>query len=179
MSEAEDLLRERTEEARSTFDRNVAATMAILAVWMAADSMFGHRAHTEEILEQAKASDAWSYYQAKVIRRTTNEVASQLAASLSAGTPTEAKAVAGFDAAVTRYEGEAKEIEDQAHEFERERDREAARANHYDLAEIFFEVAIVSCSLAILTKRRLMWIGSIVIATAGLIVALTVLPLLF
>ena len=57
MSEADDLVRERAEEARTGFERQVAATMAILAVLLAVDSLFGHRAHTEEILNQAKASE--------------------------------------------------------------------------------------------------------------------------
>jgi len=178
MSEADDLVRERAEEARTGFERQVAATMAILAVLLAVDSLFGHRAHTEEILNQAKASDQWAYYQAKAIRRTTNEVAAQLADSLSAGTPTASKAIAGFNQSVKRYEHEAADIQKQAEELERERDREARQANHFDLAEIFFEVALVTCSVAILTKRRSLWLASLGGAAAGLVAALTVIPLL-
>ncbi|GAC1456004.1 MAG: DUF4337 domain-containing protein [Gemmatimonadaceae bacterium] len=178
MSEADDLVRERAEEARTDFDRRVATTMAILAVLLAVDSLFGHRAHTEEILNQAKASDQWAYYQAKAIRRTTNDVAAQLAGSLSAGTPATTKAIAGFNQSAQRYEREAEEIKKQAEELERERDRAARQANHFDLAEIFFEVALVTCSVAILTKHPSLWLGSLVVAAAGLVTALTVLHLL-
>jgi Domain of unknown function (DUF4337) len=178
MSEADDLVRERAEEARTGFERQVAATMAILAVLLAVDSLFGHRAHTEEILNQAKASDQWAYYQAKAIRRTTNEVAAQLAGSLSAGAPAASKAIAGFNQSAQRYEHEAADIQKQAEELERDRDREARQANHFDLAEIFFEVALVTCSVAILTKRRSLWLASLAVAAAGLVAALTVVPLL-
>jgi Domain of unknown function (DUF4337) len=178
VSEADDLVRERAEEAHSGFDRQVAATMAILAVLLAVDSLFGHRAHTEEILNQAKASDQWAYYQAKAIRRTTNEVAAQLAQSLSAGAEPVAKAVDGFKGTAQRYEREAADIQKQAEELERDRDRQARLANHFDLAEIFFEVALVTCSVAILTKRRALWLGSLAVAGIGLVVALTVLPLI-
>jgi hypothetical protein len=154
VSEADDLVRERSEEARSGFDRKVAAAMAILAVLLAVDTLLGHRAHTEEILNQAKASDQWAYYQAKAIRRTTNDVAAQLAGALSTGTPATAKAVDGFNQAAQRYEREAGEIQKQAEEFEQERNRTAAAANRFDLAEIVFEVALVGCSIAILTRRR-------------------------
>ena len=177
MSEADDLLRERVEEARSGLERQIAATMAILAVLLAVDSLFGHRAHTEEILNQAKASDQWAYYQAKAIRRTTNEVAAQLARSLSTGSSPADKAVDGFTQTAQRYEHEAADIQKQAEELERDRDRQARLANHFDLAEIFFEVALVTCSVAILTKRRGIWLGSLVVAAAGLVVALSVLPL--
>ena len=168
MSEADDLVRERAEEARSSFDRVVAATMAILAVLLAIDALFGHRMHTEEILSQAKASDQWAFYQAKAIRRTNNEVAAQLAGALSTGGPAAAKAVMGFNQSVQRYEREATDIQKQAEELEHDRDRASAKANRFDLAEIFFEVALVACSVAILTKRRSIWLSSLVVATAGI-----------
>jgi len=178
MSEADDLVRERSEEARSGFERQVAATMAILAVLLAVDTLFGHRAHTEEILNQAKASDQWAYYQAKAIRRTTNDVAAQLAQALSAGAPAVGKAVDGFTQTAQRYEREAADIQKQAEELEHERDRAAAEANRFDLAEIFFEVGLVGCSIAILTKRRVLWLASLTAAAIGLAAVLTVIPLL-
>src|SRR6267142_7068506 len=46
----------------------VSLTISILAVLVAAVTLLGHRAHTEELLLQAKASDQWAYYQAKNIR---------------------------------------------------------------------------------------------------------------
>ena len=69
MSESDDLLKEGVEEARTRFDRAVAMTMAVVAVLLATDALFGHRAHTEELLNQAKASDQWTYFQAKTVRR--------------------------------------------------------------------------------------------------------------
>src|ERR1700685_4816212 len=52
----------------------VTITMAILAVLVASVSLMGHRAHTEEILNQTKATDQWAYYQAKDIRRRSYEL---------------------------------------------------------------------------------------------------------
>src|SRR5271169_889639 len=52
----------------------VSLTMAILAVLVATVSLLGHRAHTEELLFQNKATDNWSYYQAKNIRLHTYEL---------------------------------------------------------------------------------------------------------
>ena len=42
----------------------VSLTMAVLAVFVAVVSLLGHRAHTEEVVLQAKSSDQWAYYQA-------------------------------------------------------------------------------------------------------------------
>ena len=52
----------------------VTFTMAVLAVVLAATTLLGHRAHTEELLFQSKATDQWAYYQAKNIRVHTYEV---------------------------------------------------------------------------------------------------------
>ena len=176
MSESDDLLKEGVEEARTRFDRAVAMTMAVVAVLLATDALFGHRAHTEELLNQAKASDQWTYFQAKTVRRTMFEVGAELARPLSAAPSAATTAVvASFGANVARYDRETKAIEEQAREYERERDREARRANRYDLAEIFLEVAIVTCSIAILTKHRGIWMASAAVAAAGVVVALTVL----
>src|ERR1035437_7607182 len=51
----------------------VSLTMAILAVLVATVSLLGHRAHTEEILMQTRATDQWAYYQAKNMRRNNLE----------------------------------------------------------------------------------------------------------
>ena len=47
----------------------ISVTMAVLAVLVAVVTLLGHRAHTEEVVLQAKSSDQWAYYQAKNIRR--------------------------------------------------------------------------------------------------------------
>src|SRR5258708_20804284 len=46
----------------------VSLTISILAVLVAGATLLGHRAHTEELLLQSRATDQWSYYQAKNIR---------------------------------------------------------------------------------------------------------------
>jgi DNA repair exonuclease SbcCD ATPase subunit len=178
VTEADELLKERVEEARTTFDRNVALTMAILAVLLATDSLFGHRAHTEELLEQAQASDQWAYYQAKTIRRAIYDVGAELA-RVTHDTPPQASQsiVTTFRDRAARYEQESKAIEERAREFEHGRDRYRRLADRFDLAEIFLEVSIVMCSLAILTKRRSVWLASGAIGITGVLVALTALRL--
>jgi len=52
----------------------VSLTMAVFAVLVAVASLLGHRAHTEEVVLQAKASDQWAYYQAKNIRGHEDEL---------------------------------------------------------------------------------------------------------
>src|SRR5271156_6003091 len=78
----EEELQEAIEKGKEPFEKRVAATMAILAAFLAVVSVLGHLMTTEELLEQQKASDQWSYYQAKSIRRYQSEVARDLFAGM-------------------------------------------------------------------------------------------------
>ena len=52
----------------------VSLTMAVLAVLVAVATLLGHRAHTEEVVLQAKASDQWAFYQSQNVRRHVDEL---------------------------------------------------------------------------------------------------------
>jgi hypothetical protein len=74
MSDELDELKERAEHAKENPSlAPVSVSMAVLAVVVAVVTLLGHRAHTEEVVLQAKSSDQWAYYQAKNIRRHTDE----------------------------------------------------------------------------------------------------------
>src|SRR5271154_7046161 len=120
MADEEQELREHAEKARE--DKSLAAvslTMAVLAVFVAVVSLVGHRAHTEEVVLQAKSSDQWAYYQAKNIRRHEDEIFVDLTAVQPA---TDAAALAKmrekYSGEASRYKDEQKEIEDKAREME-------------------------------------------------------------
>src|SRR5215469_4919638 len=85
----------------------VSVTMAMLAVLVAVVSLLGHRAHTEEVVLQAKASDQWAYYQAKNIRRHTDELFLDLT---SVQATTDASALAKLR---EKYSGEASRYKDE------------------------------------------------------------------
>jgi hypothetical protein len=79
MSEELHELHERAEHAREHPDlAPITLTMAVLAVLVATVSLLGHRTHTEEIILQNKVTDQWGYYQAKNIRRHTDELFADL-----------------------------------------------------------------------------------------------------
>jgi len=152
----------------------VSVTMAILAVLVAVVTLLGHRAHTEEVVLQAKASDQWAYYQAKNIRRHEDEIA----ADITAVQPTTDAAALGkvrdkYSTEAARYKDDQKEIEDKAREMEAEVAKERNRADRYDLAEVFLDVGLVITSITLLSGRRLFWLAGIVLAVIGLGLAAT------
>jgi hypothetical protein len=152
----------------------VTFTMAVLAVVLAAITLLGHRAHTEELLFQSKASDQWAYYQAKSIREHTYEIFIDLLNVSAMKDAAQAESVkAKYAQDVERYKDELKEVEAQAHEFESEVAHEQRRADRFDLGEVCLEAAIVIASLTLLTRRREFWLLGILMGVAGLGIALT------
>ena len=152
----------------------VSVTMAILAVLVAVASLLGHRSHTEEVVLQAKSSDQWAYYQAKNIRRHTDELFTDLT-SVQATTDEAALAKLRdkYSSEAARYKDEQKEIEDKAHEMEAEVSVERNRADRFDLAEVFLEIGLVVTSITLLSGRRFFWMLGISLGIIGTVIAAT------
>jgi len=148
--------------------------MAILAVLVAVASLLGHRSHTEEVVLQAKSSDQWAYYQAKNIRRHTDELFTDLT-SVQATTDEAALAKLRdkYSSEAARYKDEQKEIEDKAHEMEAEVSVERNRADRFDLAEVFLEIGLVVTSITLLSGRRFFWMLGISLGIIGTVIAAT------
>ena len=167
----EEELKESIEHAKEPFDRNVALTMAVLAAVIAVVSVAGQILVTEELLGQQKASDQWSYYQAKDLRRYESEVARDTMAALNAGSA----AVNRYTANAEKYDKERGEIQNEAKQMEEESHVSGTKALRTHIGEVFLELAIVLASLAILTKRRPIWYGSILSGFIGAGIAATAL----
>jgi len=147
----------------------VTVTMAILAVLVAAVSLLGHRAHTEELLLQTQATDQWAYSQAKDIRRRSYELfLDELSVfSLQSSEQVE-KVKEKYAKEAERYRDQQKEIEAEAKKAEDEVKVQRRRADRFDLGEVMLEAALVICSITLLTRKRIFWIGGTLLGIAGL-----------
>jgi len=164
----EEELREHAEHASNPFDKRVAATMAIFAAALAVVSVLSHLATTEEILKQQKASDQWSYYQAKSIRRYVSEVAHDTFAATKNDKLSEQ-----YAKNAEKYRKDDEEIQKEARELEEESHLKGREELRLDFGEVFLELAIVLGSLSILTKRAPMWYLSMASAATGVVLAVT------
>jgi hypothetical protein len=152
----------------------ISLTMAILAVVVATVSLLGHRAHTEEVVLQNKVSDQWAFYQAKNIRRHTDELFADIASVIA--TKDEARTSKLHDkyaAEAERYKDEQKDLDAEARKLEQDTQHERRRGDRYDLAEVFLEIALVITSITLLSGRRVFWHLGIILGIAGLVVAAT------
>jgi len=152
----------------------VSVTMAILAVLVAVVTLAGHRAHTEEVVLQAKAADQWAFYQSKNLRRHLDIFFDDLT-SVQPTTDKEALAELRdqYSKEATSYQADQKKIEDEANGLEAEVAVERNRANRFDLAEVFLEIGLVITSITMLSGRRLYWFLGLAFAAAGIVIAVT------
>jgi predicted ribosome quality control (RQC) complex YloA/Tae2 family protein len=170
--------------AHDTFNRNVAMTMAMIAAVLAAITMLSHRSHTETLrlqtlanIRHTQASDMWNYFQAKNIRNheytSFLEMTSALAKD-AAGAERRKAAEKKWSDQVEKYktelpeiEGKARALEKEAESFQKQSESVHHQADRFDLGELGVELGLVLASLAVLTRRRMFWLGGVGFAVVG------------
>jgi hypothetical protein len=161
-------LEEHAHHAKEPFDRKVAVTMAIIAAALATVSVGAHIFANEELLLQQQASDQWAYYQAKSARRYASDIARDTLKLMQSAEVSEK-----YSKNAERYEKEGEEIQVEARKLEEESKLRGKQSLRMEIGEVFLEIGIVFASLAILSKRQLVWVVSMVSAGVGLLIAIT------
>ncbi len=161
-------LSEVAEHVHRPLDRIIGVTMAIVAALLAVVTLMGHRLHTEEVVMETKAADGWAYYQAKNGRYHLYAADAQLARLVG---PQGVSAAADWTKKAEDERQQAEDIRKDAEHLDAETQATARRANYFDGAEICLEVAIVLCSIALLTGTRAFWLVSFVGTAAGVATA--------
>jgi hypothetical protein len=167
---------EELEREGSSFLKQIALTTAILAAFAAVAALLAGSTvnealvlKTEATTLQAQASDQWTYYQAKGIKRETQDA--QANAWAAAGKPAPER----FAKEANRYRTEQKQIEEKARGLERQRDERSRKADHllhahhrYADAVALFQVSIALGAVAALSRSRLVWYGSMAAGAVGI-----------
>lgn len=176
----EEELKEGMEHANKSGEKRIGLTMAVVAVLLAVATLLGHRAHTEEVVLQGERNTQWVNFDTKRMQRVVHEDF----AALSAALPGAQEKVAEFkEKAKIERDGEpakdgaaAKEGTDKIREHAMELDAEMKlvqqRANFYDGSELFLEISIVLCSIALLAEMKTIWHLSFISTIAGIAIAL-------
>ncbi len=156
------------EKARSARERQVGLTMAVVAALLAVVTLMGHRLHTEEVILQTKATDGWAYFQAKNGRYHMYAVDATLAELAGPGGHAVAE---DWKKKAEEERAQSEDIRKANERLEEETQAAARHATYFDGAEICLEVAIVLCSIALLTGTRLFWRLSFIGTAIGLAIA--------
>jgi len=168
-------------------NRKIALLIAVLALFLSFSETLGKSAQTEAIDANVRASDAWAFFQAKDVRKTTVLTAADQTALLAAGLSDPAakaavdKQIETWRKTAERYESDPKngngrkELAERAKEEEQKRDLSLARYHHYELSSAAFQIGIVLASAAVITEvMGLAWfagflgVGGLVLLGLGL-----------
>lgn len=162
------------EAARRNWVDHAARTTAVLAVLAAVSSGQYANQFSRTILAQAEASDQWSYYQAKSIKRHLIGGQVELLRAMATASPQAAPALEKLQqddaASVKRYEQELAEALVKARTIEAEKDLHQRQGNWFQGAFIILQAGVVLCTVAASAKRRELWALAIALGLAGLAV---------
>jgi hypothetical protein len=147
-------LAEVTEHAHGKTGRAIGLTMAVVAALLASVTLMGHRLHTEETVQQTKAADGWAFFQAKNGRYHMYAADAKLAELIGPQGATVAKEWR-MKAEEEKRDSDGIRVENE--KLDEETHATARRATFFDASEICLEIAIVLCSISLLTGSQLFW----------------------
>ena len=162
---------EHAAHAHDPFIARVSITIATLAVLAATGGSLetieaggAVIAANHAVLEQNKASDNWAEYQADSLKKHLYGIAADGGGANAARyrkTESQQKATQdGIRKQATQSEGRRDSFLEEESEHER-------RHHVLTLAATLLEVGIAVCTVAIITRRRSFWIGSMLLGAAG------------
>jgi len=158
-------------------ETQVGIIIAVIAVLMALVGSLGNNAADDMIVGEVKSSNGFAWYQAKRQREYINDLELRRLAIELADNPSSERRAA-LESFVTDLKSKNREYraENDAIRLGAERDAAAAeisgkRNDAFGTAEILLQVAVVFCSLTLLTNRRMFLHGGILVALAGVLLA--------
>ena len=169
-------------EHASGSNKKIALLIAVIALCLALSETLGKGAQTESIGKNVEASNLWAFFQAKSIRRTQIQTASEQG-KLTLGTTTDeaakaalAKQIDAWDKTAARYRSEpetgegSEQLAKRAKDAEHARDEATAKYHHYEIASAAFQIAIVLASATIITGMIILSWGAVGLMVLGVVI---------
>jgi membrane glycosyltransferase len=116
--------------------------------------MAGHHSN-EALLEQIKASDQWSFYQAKGIKAEIRSLGKESGKN--------------DQDAVDKYKKEQGDIKKEAEAAQNESADHLKKHIILSRAVTLFQIAIAISAISILTRKKFLWYSGIALAMAGIV----------
>lgn len=168
----------REKEKREAWTKYVSLSIVVIAVFAAIATQWAGKYSgrtltklNDATFNQARASDQWSYYQAKSIKQNLYEVARN---QIHAGDADAAKRE--FDEKIARYEKDKTDITTEARKLEQQRDEarlEAGVSSQHGgamgVAVSYFSVSIAVASICLVTKKKPLWFISLALALLAVV----------
>ena len=163
LDETQEHIKEHAHESREKWILGVALSTAVLAAVAAIASLLAGQHINEAMISQIKASDDWSYYQAKGIKAAV--LNSRIEILAAEGKP----ATAADQAKAAQYIKDQADISKAALALQDESATHLQRHEKLASAVTFFQIGIAVSAIAVLTKRRLFWYVGLAFGGSGLV----------
>ena len=141
----------------------VALTAAFLAGLAAVAALLAGHHVNEAMIDQIRASDQWSFYQAKGVKSAV--LASKLELLEDFQKPVSPK----DRDKLAQYKSEQEEIQTKAKEFEESSHHHLEQHVIFARAVTMFQIAIAVAAISVLTQKRAFWFLSIIVGLAGVV----------
>lgn len=161
-------------EAKDSFEKGIALTIAILAVVLSFVENQGDNAKTDAIVKTNEASNQWAYYQAKSLKGNLAETSASLLSLLAPADAAAAKAKQEeLTKEASRYEDEKKEIKVKAEGLQAEAAHALTIDNRCDLGSLLLQISVVLCSIAILVGMRPIFYAGGALGLVGAVIGIS------
>jgi hypothetical protein len=157
----------------------MAITTVLIAVAATLSTFKGGGFSTRSLLNQTKASDSWAFYQSKSIksyiydmRRENLELQLETLEKQKGNDSLikkHAALIADYAAKVKNYEKEKEDAGNVAKGYENLRDESKKHSDKFGIAVIFLQISILLSSIATLSRKKFVWICSVILGIIGII----------
>jgi hypothetical protein len=155
-------IHESATESKEKWIMFVALSTAFIAVLAAIAGLMGGHHSNEALLKQIEASDKWSQYQSKSIKSEINSNSARILTAISGKSDTKEN-----QTKLAHYEKDKEEIMGDAKGLETESKKHLDRHVNFSIAVTIYQIAIAIAAISILTRRKLLWMVSLVLAAGG------------
>jgi hypothetical protein len=147
---------------KDSFISSVAVSTAIIAAFAAICSLLAGDHANEAMISQLRSSDQWAFFQARSIK--SQVVGSKIGMFEAVGRPPLPKDVQEVD----KYRGEQNDIRKEAERIGKEAEEHLQRHKLLAPAVTMFQIAIAIGAISALTRRRSIWVVSLIFGLIGL-----------
>ncbi len=164
LEQAQEHIHHAAHEAKENWIGKVALISALVAVVAAIAALLAGHHSNEAMITQIKASDSWSFYQAKGVKAAILQTKIQIISEL--GKPTSIK----DEEKLNDYKKEQDEISEKAKEFEHESEHHLKIHETMARSVTLFQVAIAISAITVLTRRKKFLFVSLGFSLVGLVI---------
>jgi hypothetical protein len=158
-------IHEAAHESHDRWSMYVAISTAFMAAFAAVSSLMAGHQSNEALITQMRASDQWSYYNAKGIKAEVADAVTKINFSKAAATADSTQSNA---ARKEKLKKDQEKIQEKALDFEKESREHLERDMILARAVTFFQIAISISAISLLSKKKPLWYVSLLLFAAGI-----------